>query len=158
MVTQRTATTQKRVRATIPPRREWRTRQEWTAASFRARSLELMATHGAGRWRGRGDAYELTDDRPACDRCELVWVDVRVESATIAGLWYTARYDAANDQARCGCVAGQRHQPCWHVGVALEYGRTVAAMYRGKTWASLRQEALDQARFEDNMEALRPSL
>jgi hypothetical protein len=93
----------------------------WTPATFRARALELMETHHVGWWFCQRVAYELTPSM------RLAWIEVAVPSATVASALYRVRYDAASDMATCVCIAAQRGQPCFHAGVAIAYGREVAA-------------------------------
>lgn len=94
-----------------------RPRATWTPEAFRARALELLATHPRVWAYCRRLGYEVDD----CGR--LVWLAVAVPSATTVGTVYRVRYDVASDSAACNCLDAQRGQPCFHAGVALAYGR-----------------------------------
>jgi hypothetical protein len=78
----------------------------WTPAAFRARALELMETRHAGWWSGLFVAQGLSGAG------RLAWVEVAVESVTMAGAWYRALRGGE-----------RRGQPCFHAGVAIAYGR-----------------------------------
>lgn len=156
MATRTTRTTNPMARAytTNPPR----LRPVWTPATFRTRALELMETHHASWWDGRCRAQAFTPE----PEMALAWVAISVASATIDGLFYAVRYDAASDFATCDCAAGAAHQPCWHAGVGLDYGRRAADAQRALSGSTGQQRALqimrDHARWEDNDTAILPSL
>lgn len=84
---------------------------------------------------------------------ELAWIAVSVPSATRLDAAYTVRYDAATDLASCSCVAAGHGQPCFHAGVAGDYGRGAV-----KSYQEARRLAGRQAAWEGNEAALGPSL
>lgn len=120
----------------------------WTPETFRSRCIELMETHGAGWWSCRATAHDVRRDTG-----DLAWIEVAVPSASRAHTLYDARYVCATDMATCNCIAASRHQPCWHIGVAIACGRRAFATNREMLLNWGRQEA-----WEGNDAALKPSL
>lgn len=92
----------------------------------RVRSLEMVGERGYYGW---GPARTVATVLDASGR-RLLSLTVRVPSASRAGVWHVLTYDAAVDDAVCGCLAAQHGYGCLHRGCAVNAGRYVARLAR----------------------------
>lgn len=91
----------------------------------RARSLELAEAHGHTSCSHAAKTLGWTlDERTGA----LVSLVLEISSATSDAV-YAVGYLAGSDDASCDCPAGAHHRPCWHRGLAILKGRSVARLY-----------------------------
>lgn len=91
----------------------------------RARSLELAEARGETpcSWAARTLGWTLDEHTGA-----LVSLALAIHSAHSDAV-YAVGYLAGSDDASCDCPAGAHHRPCWHRGLAILKGRSVARLY-----------------------------
>ena len=121
----------------------------------RSRSLALAASRGetSCSWAAHTRAETLD---PATG--VLMSLALEIDSATRADVRYAVSYDAATDDAQCCCRAACAGRACWHRGLAILVGRSVAACYTPSGRATAARETCWQQRMEANAEVLAPSL
>ena len=107
----------------------------------RTRSLELAEARGetSCSWAARTLGATL-EERTSV----LVSLALEIHSAHDADTAYTVGYDAQRDDAACTCPAAAHHQACWHRGLGILCGRSVARLYS----PAGRAEAARAARFD----------
>lgn len=121
------------------------------AMTWQERALFLMEQkrreHSGLAWRGSQIRMWYPDGTPAA-------ITIQIESLSTPDAWHTVTYHVHEDSARCDCVAGEYGRACCHAGVAIRYGREVAAQYTPDGQAEAdRMAARDQAH-EENAAAL----
>ena len=121
----------------------------------RARSLALAEARGetSCSWAAHTRAETLDPVTGA-----LRTLALEIDSATRADVRYALTYDAATDDAQCCCRAACAGQGCWHRGLAILIGRSVAACYTPVGRATAAREDAAHLAAEANAEALAPSL
>ena len=124
-------------------------------ADARTRSLALAAARGetSCSWSAHTRDWTLDPTTGA-----LRTLALEIDSATRADVRYALTYDAAADDAQCCCRAAQASRACWHRGLAILKGRSVAACCTPAGRASAAREAKAEQIAEANEEALAPSL
>lgn len=122
---------------------------------LRSRSLALAASRGetSCSWAAHTRAETLNPVTGA-----LMSLALEIDSATRACVRYAVSYDAASDDAQCCCRAACAGRACWHRGLAILVGRSVAACYSPAGRATAAREDAAHLAAEANAEALAPSL
>lgn len=118
----------------------------------RRRSLELATARGetACSWTAKTLGWTLDEQTGA-----LVSLALAIHSAHTEDV-YAVGYDARQDDASCDCPAaryGQRHG-CWHRGLAILKGRSIARLYAPAGRAEAERAYRADLAAEDNARAL----
>lgn len=97
-----------------------------TTTDARTRSLELAEAGGetSCSWAAHTRDWTLDATTGA-----LLTLALEIDSASHANMRYAFTYDATTDDARCCCTAAQAGQACWHRGLAVIKGRSMARLY-----------------------------
>jgi hypothetical protein len=119
----------------------------------RARSIELAQARGETpcSWAARTTGWTLDEQSGA-----LVSLALAIYSAHDADTVYAVGYDARRDDASCDCPAaryGQRHG-CWHRGLGIVKGRSVARLYAPAGRAEAARASQADLAAEENARAL----
>lgn len=124
-----------------------------TMTDARSRSIELAEARGETpcSWAARTLGWTL-DERTGA----LVSLALAIHSAHDAATVYAVGYDARRDDATCDCPAA-RHghlHGCWHRGLAIIKGRSVARLYSPAGRAEAARAYQVTLAAEDNARAL----
>ncbi|HZC04413.1 MAG TPA: hypothetical protein VE338_02135 [Ktedonobacterales bacterium] len=110
-----------------------------TVTDAKARSLVLATAHGqtSCSWAAKTLGWTLDETTG-----ELVSLALAISSATSDETVYAVGYRAAADDAECECPAAQHGRGCWHRGLAMLAGRSIARCYSP---AGRRENALEES-------------
>ena len=124
-----------------------------TMTDGRSRSIELAEARGetSCSWAAKTLGWTLDDATGT-----MVSLALAIHSAHDASTVYAVGYDVRRDDATCDCPAARygHHRACWHRGLAILCGRSVARLYSpaGRAEAARAYQATMAA--EDNARAL----
>ena len=124
-----------------------------TMTDGRSRSIELADARGetSCSWAAKTLGWTLDDATGT-----LVSLALAIHSAHDASTVYAVGYDARQDDATCDCPAaryGQRHG-CWHRGLGIVKGRSVARLYAPAGRAEAARASQADLAAEENARAL----
>lgn len=117
----------------------------------RTRSLELAEARGetSCSWAARTLGWTLDDETG-----ELISLALAIHSAHTDATVYAVTYDARRDDATCTCKAAAHRQACWHRGLGLLKGASVARLYAPAGRAEAERAYRADLAAEDNARAL----
>ncbi|HEU5343165.1 MAG TPA: SWIM zinc finger family protein [Ktedonobacterales bacterium] len=116
----------------------------------RTRSIELAQARGETpcSWAARTLGWTLDDATGA-----LVSLALAIHSAHSEQV-YSVGYRASVDDATCDCPAARYGRPCWHRGLGVLKGRSVARLYSPAGRAEAERAYRADLAAEDNARAL----
>lgn len=119
-------------------------------ADLKARSLKLAEARGETpcSWAGRTLGWTLDDVTG-----QLVSLALEIHSAHTDDV-YAVGYQTSADDAQCECPAASYGRPCWHRGLAILKGRSVARLYVSAGRAETERAYRADLAAEDNARAL----
>lgn len=97
-----------------------------TPLDTKNRSLELAQAQGQTSCSHAARTTGWTVDEATG---ELVSLSLAIRSAHGSDTAYTVGYHSGDDDAQCSCRAARMGRGCWHRGLAIIKGRSVARLY-----------------------------
>lgn len=121
-----------------------------TTTDAKTRSLELAHARGETSCSHAVKTLGWNLD----ERGALVSLALAITSATSDDTTYAVGYLAQADDASCDCTAASYGRPCWHRGLAIIKGRSVAYGYSPKGRAEAERDYLRDLELDDNARVL----